>query len=269
MICATCGVEYELPVPRVCPICADERQYVPAPGQRWTTVGELAADGHRIVAGDLEPDLLGLHAEPAVGIGQTSLLVTTPEGSVLWDPLGFIDDDAVAAVGARGPVLAIAASHPHMFGVQLDWSRALGNPPVLVNAEDAVWLGRTGPEVEFWSGTRPITRGVTLHHVGGHFAGSAVLHWAQGAEGRGVVLAGDSVAPNPDRSTVAFLRSYPNRIPLSGAVALRMAASLNWLDYDRLYGNFANVIATSAPDAVRFSAERHAAWAGGDHDRLT
>ena len=269
MICATCAVEYDLPVPAVCPICADDRQYVAASGQRWTTVAELAAQGHRITVDSPEPGLLSLRTEPAVGIGQTSLLVTTPEGSVLWDPVGFIDDATVDAVRDRGPVLAVAASHPHMFGVQLEWSRALGGAPVLVNREDAGWLGRTGPEVEYWSGTRPIARGVTVHHVGGHFAGSAVLHWAQGADGLGVVLSGDSVFPNPDRRSVGFLRSYPNKIPLSGPVALRIAASLNWLDYDRIYGNFGNVIPSGAPDIVRFSAERHAAWARGDHDDLT
>jgi len=269
VICATCAVEYELPVPTVCPICADERQYVPASGQHWTTLRELSDAGHRVVVDELEPGLLALSTDPAVGIGQTSLLVSTTGGSVLWDPLGFIDADAVEAVRRRGPVRAIAASHPHMFGVQLEWSRALGGVPVLVNREDAAWLGRTGPEVEFWSESRAIADGVTLHQVGGHFAGSAVLHWAGGADGRGVVLAGDSLSPNPDRRTAGFLRSYPNKIPLSGAVALRIAAALDRLPYDRVYGNFANPLPSDARAAVRFSAERHAAWARGDHDDLT
>ena len=269
VICATCGVEHEVPAPAVCPICADERQYVPASGQRWTSLEDLSAEGRTVVVDPLEPDLLGLRAQPAVGIGQTALLVTTAAGSVLWDPLGYLDDAAVDAVRDRGPVLAIAAGHPHMFGVQLEWSRRLDRAPVLVNAADASWLGRTGPQVELWTGIRPVADGITLHQVGGHFAGSAVLHWAQGAEGRGVLLTGDAIFPNPDRRSVGFLRSYPNKIPLSGPVALRIAAGLNRLDYDRIYGNFANVIKSDAPQIVRFSAERHAAWAGGEHDGLT
>ena len=45
-ICATCGVQY--PAPREdCPICLDERQYVGWDGQRWTSLAELAAAGHR------------------------------------------------------------------------------------------------------------------------------------------------------------------------------------------------------------------------------
>jgi len=48
-ICATCGNHYgdrESP-PEECAICADERQWVPSSGPRWTTAAELAAAGHR------------------------------------------------------------------------------------------------------------------------------------------------------------------------------------------------------------------------------
>jgi len=38
-ICATCAVEHAERV-EVCAICADERQWVPAEGQRWTTLEE-------------------------------------------------------------------------------------------------------------------------------------------------------------------------------------------------------------------------------------
>ena len=65
--------------------------------------------------------------------------------------------------------------------------------------------------------------GLTLHRVGGHFRGQAVVEWTAGADGRGVLLAGDAVFPNPDRRSVSFMRSYPNRIPLSGNVVQRIA----------------------------------------------
>lgn len=41
--CATCGVERAEPLPEVCPICADERQFVPSDGQQWTSPAESAA----------------------------------------------------------------------------------------------------------------------------------------------------------------------------------------------------------------------------------
>ena len=59
-LCATCGVETAPDHPEACPICADERQYVPASGQRWTNLAALRAEGLRVAIADLEPDLWGL-----------------------------------------------------------------------------------------------------------------------------------------------------------------------------------------------------------------
>lgn len=268
-ICATCGVERDGPLPVLCPVCDDERQYVVEGGQRWVTLDGLETAGQRITLHENEPGLFGLRTEPKVGIGQTAQLVVTAAGSLLWDPPGYVDDVTVEAILGEGPVLAIAASHPHMFGVQVEWSRRLGGVAVLVAEADREWLGREDPAIRTWSGTTTITDGLSLHQTGGHFPGSAVAHWAAGAGGRGVLLTGDSVFPNPDRRSVAFMRSYPNHIPLSGAVALRLAEQLNRLEFDRIYGNFNNVIAADAQAVLRESAIRHSAWARGDYDHLT
>jgi hypothetical protein len=267
-ICATCAVEHDS-LPDVCAVCADERQWVPASGQAWTTLAELRAGGTRIETHELEPDLFGLRTSPAVGIGQESKIVRTPAGLLLWDPVGYVDDDAVAAVRALGEVVAVVASHPHMFGVQVEWSHALGDVPVLVAEPDRHWVAREDPVIESWQGDLEILPGVVLSQPGGHFPGSAVVHWAAGAEGRGVLLSGDTIFANPDRTSVSFMRSYPNRIPLSGAVAERVANHVARRPFDRLYNNFEGVIPTGARDVVVRSAARHAAWTRGDHDALT
>lgn len=267
-ICRTCAVEHA-ERPDVCAICADERQWVPASGQAWTTLAELAAAGERLVLEELEPDLFGLSSEPSVGIGQQAKIVRTPAGNLLWDPPGYVDDDAVERVRALGPVVAIAASHPHMFGVQVAWSRALGGVPVLVAEADAHWVARPDPVIETWTGEREVLPGVVLSQPGGHFPGSAVVHWAAGAEGRGVLLSGDTIFANPDRTSVSFMRSYPNRIPLSAAVVLRVAEHVARRPFERLYNNFEGVIPADARDVVLRSAQRHAAWVRGDFDHLT
>lgn len=266
-ICRTCAVE-SAQRPEVCPVCADERQWVPAGGQEWTTLDRLQAEGHGVAVRELEPDLFALTVSPGVGIAQESKLLRTPAGMLLWDPVGYLDDAAVAAVRALGDVVAVAASHPHMFGVQVEWSRALGGVPVLVAAPDAGWVQRPDPVVETWEGEREVLPGVVLSQPGGHFPGSAVVHWAAGADGRGVLLSGDTVFANPD-GTAAFMRSYPNRIPLSGAVALRVAEHVARRPFERLYNNFDGVIRADATAVVRWSAQRHAAWCRGDHDDLT
>jgi hypothetical protein len=65
------------------------------------------------------------------------------------------------------------------------------------------------------------------------------------------------------------MRSYPNRLPLSGTVVQRVADHVDRFDYDRLYGNFDNAIDADAKAIVHRSAERHAAWVNGDFDHLT
>lgn len=269
LICVTCAVEHDEPTPEVCPICADERQWMPEGGQQWTTLEKLAAAGQQLTWEDNEPGLVGISTDPGVGIAQTAQLVSTPTGSLLWDPAGYVDDETAARVLELGPVLAIAASHPHMFGVQVEWSKRLGDAPILVCEADREWLGRNDSAVELWSERKEITDGVTLLQTGGHFAGSAVALWSAGAGGKGVLLTGDTIAPNPDRRTVAFMRSFPNRLPLSAAVVQRVAAQLEPLAFDRIYGNFNNKIDVDARAALRASADRHAAWVRGDFDHLT
>jgi len=268
IICRTCAVEHAEAI-GTCRICADERQWVPADGQHWVTLKELAAAGQRVELEELEPDLFALHAEPQVGIGQYAKLIRTADGMLLWDPLGYVDDDVVQRVRALGRVVAIAASHPHMFGVQVAWSRALDDAPVLVAQADLEWVTRPDPVIRPWTGRLEILPGVTLSQPGGHYPGSAVAHWAAGAGGKGVLLSADTIFANPDRVSVSFMRSYPNRIPLSAAVVERVATHVAQYPFDRLYGNFDNVIDADALAVVRRSADRHIGWVRGDFDHLT
>ncbi|WP_347352523.1 hydrolase [Intrasporangium sp.] len=270
-ICATCAVETDdLPEPPAeCAICTDERQWVPATGQAWTTLETLRARGTRVSIQSVEPRLWGLRSDPAVGIGQQTMVVVTDEGTLLFDCIDCIDRGTVEFVRSLGPTLAVAASHPHMYGVQTEWARALGGVPVLVAAADREWVRRADPLVEFYRDQRTVAAGLTLYRVGGHFPGQAVLEWRDGAEGRGVLLAADAIFPNPDRRSVSFLRSYPNRIPLSADVVRRIAVQVEGLHFDRLYNNFGAVVPSGAKQVVRYSADRHAAWVRGEHDDLT
>ena len=268
LVCETCGVEHAEAV-GVCVICADERQWVPADGQKWATLEELSQAGRRVQITELEPDLFGITVEPKVGIGQQTHLVRTPAGNLLWDPVGYLDDEAVSRVRDLGEVTAIAASHPHMFGVQVEWSKALGGVPLLVSEADADWVQRPDSAIKTWSGRYEVAPGLTLHQIGGHFPGSSVVHWTAGAAGGGVLLVSDTIHANPDRATVTFLRSYPNRIPLSPAVVQRITGAVTQLPFDRLYDNFGRGVETDAAGAVSRSAARYCGWVQGDFDQLT
>lgn len=267
-ICGTCAVEHAEAV-EVCAICADERQWVPSAGQEWTTLDGLATAGHRTRVRELEPDLFGVTVEPTVGIGQQAHLVRTPAGNLLWDPTGYLDEEAVRRVRELGEVVAVAASHPHMFGVQVEWSRALGGVPVLVAEPDLEWVARPDPVIRPWTGKLEVAPGLTLVQLGGHFPGSAVAHWTAGADGNGVLFSSDTIQANPDRASVTFMRSYPNRIPLSARVVERVTQVAQAITFDRMYDNFGRTIDTDAHAAVRRSADRYIGWVRGDFDHFT
>ena len=112
-ICATCGVQHAASdaAPEHCPICEDERQYIGAKGQRWTTIPELQTDHHNRIE-DVGSNLTGIGTVPGFAIGQRALLVRTPNGNVLWDCISLLDDATVETIRVLGGISAIAVSHP-------------------------------------------------------------------------------------------------------------------------------------------------------------
>ena len=261
-ICVTCGAQFAASAepPAACPICEDERQYVGHEGQRWITPGELGRD-HRNQIEGIEPGLTGIATEPRFAIGQQAHLIETAAGNVLWNGISHLDDETVAAVEDRGGLAAITISHPHFFSGMVAWSRAFGDVPVYVHADDREWVMRPDDAIRYWDGETadPLPgSGLTLVRCGGHFAGSCVLHWPAGAGGAGALLTGDTIQVAADRRWVSFQYSYPNMIPLGAAAIRRIVAAVDPYPFDRLYGGWSgSVVATDAKGAVRRSAERY------------
>ena len=238
-ICSTCGTSYpDAPEPPSrCPICEDERQFVPRGGQAWTTPARLAG-GHVNAWRRLETELFEIHTHPGFGIGQRALLLRTSAGNILWDCIALLDDATEVLIRALGGLRAIAISHPHYYTCMQDWARTF-DCPVHLHAADAEWVMRPEPAIHHWDGeTLEIAPGVTLLRLGGHFAGGTVLHWSEGAGGRGALLSGDIVQVAADLNRVSFLWSYPNMMPLSAATVRRIADALAPWDFERIYGAF-------------------------------
>src|SRR6187402_1445353 len=115
-LCTACGTSYPdaAEPPARCPICDDERQFVPTGGQGWTTRPALAAR-HRNSWQLHRPGLFSIQTEPHFAIGQRAFLLRTPAGNVLWDCLALLDGATEALVRALGGLSAIAISHPHYY----------------------------------------------------------------------------------------------------------------------------------------------------------
>ena len=258
-ICTTCGVGYapsDTP-PVHCPICEDERQYVNANGQAWTTLWQLQTT-HQNDIREQEPGLWGIGATPQIAIGQRALFIPQPGGGILWDCTPLITEAAVAHIKAQGGLRAIAISHPHFYSSMADWSEAFGGIPIHIHEANRPYVMRSSPNIRYFAEDRlDLGQGITVTRAGGHYVGSAVLHWP-GRDGKGVLMTGDTIMVVPDTRWVSFMYSYPNLIPLPAREVNRIVGAVDDLSYDRIYSAWWDrVMITDAKARVHASAERY------------
>src|SRR5579872_6335721 len=211
-ICQTCGTQFpqsETPAPG-CPICQDERQYIGHDGQLWTTMEQMRAAGFHNIFKEHEPGLLGIGTEPKFAIGQRALLVQTPKGNILWDCISYLDEATMEKIMQLGSIYAITISHPHYYSSMVEWAENF-DTPIFLHELDRQWVMRPSERIQFWSGDQlRLLDDITVLRPGGHFPGSTVLHWPAGADGRGILLSGDTISVAADRNWTSFMYSYPN-----------------------------------------------------------
>lgn len=230
-----CGTEYDSTdaLPETCIICADDRQYVPDFGQKWTTEAELKSE-HRIEIKEIETGLFQLVVRPSFSIGQRALLVTTDEGNLLWDCVPILDEECERFIKEIGGLRAIAISHPHFHSNMNRWAETF-DCPILLHEADERWTVNRGPHVEFWQGKRKdLWKGLSLYNIGGHFPGSQLAMVPFLSE-HGTILCGDAFVLSPSGQHFAAMHSYPNRIPLPIVETERLKKEMSKLDFDTIH----------------------------------
>lgn len=259
-ICTTCGTQYppSSEPPRICSICSEERQYVGLEGQQWCSLSELQRE-RRNEFHHRELNLTAVLTKPAFAINQRAFLLETEGGNILWDCIALLDEPVRQFIQARGGLAAIAISHPHYYTTMVEWSRAFGGVPVYLHSADRRWVLRPDHCLRFWDGNQyRLHNGITLVRCGGHFEGGSVLHWPEGAEGKGLLLSGDIIQVVPDRRWVSFMYSYPNLIPLGPRRVAAIVDAIEPFEFDRIYGAFHPMeVARDGKEAVRRSAKRY------------
>ncbi len=258
-ICETCGVQYEKQSqkPKSCPICLEERQYVRPSGQTWTTLEKMQQQSFHNEWIQEEEFLHSIKTVPEFAIGQTAYLVEHQGYNVLWDCITYLDEKTMEEIKERGGLDAIALSHPHYYSTQVEWAETF-NVPIYVHEDDKEWVMRASEHIVYWSGEKlTLTDGLTLHRLGGHFKGAAVLHWERGDQGRGVLLTGDVIQVVADHKWVSFMYSYPNLIPLPPEKVEEIQEKVRPLRFNRLYNAFHRIVEEEANQAVQRSAERY------------
>ncbi len=261
-ICVTCGTQYppsEAP-PGSCPVCVDERQFLPPGGQAWTTLEKMRGP-YLNAWRQYEPNLYGIGTVPSFGIGQRALLLRTPAGNVLWECITLLDNATIDLIKGLGGVVAMAISHPHYYSTMVDWAHAL-DCPIWLHEADREYVPQPDPSLHFWSGaTKTLLGDITLINAPGHYDGATMLHWPGGAGGRGCLMSADIMQVSADRATVGFMRSYPNWLPLGANGVRRIAATVAPFAYERVYGVFWDrVIESDGKAAVDRSVARALTW---------
>lgn len=264
-ICETCGTQFaELPAPGApCPVCIDERQYLGWNGQSWTTHERLGTT-HELRLVD-EQGLLAIGIAPAFAIDQRMLYLPTDAGNILWESISLVTEAAVAELNARGGVDLIAISHPHFYASMVEWSEALGGVPILVHEADKDWVRRPSANIRYWRGDQHVlSDSVTLIRCGGHFPGSAALHWSDGPRPGGSLFPGDALQVVMDRRHVTFMYSYPNYLPLRAGDVRAIRSALEGRAFEDVFGfTWGRNIIGAGREAVDASFDRFLARIGG------
>ncbi len=235
-ICHTCGTRYSAEAPDACAICNDERQYVPATGQKWISYNDLAQT-HTIRFNKLLFNVYQLRISAAFGIAQRAHLVLSPGGNILWDCLPFLDEATVAFIRSKGGLKGIAISHPHYYSLMAAWADTF-DCPVYLHRADSEWVMDKSDHIQFFEADKQVLwDGMEIIHTGGHFAGSTILY-APAIGDKGSVFVGDTLQVALSRQFIGMMYSYPNMIPLPLKETNRIGGVVMDLNFDSMYGAF-------------------------------
>lgn len=240
LICTTCGTQYppHQPVPELCTICNDDRQYIHENGQNWTTLPDLEKN-YTVKISRLTDRIHSIKMQPDFAIANRALLLQSPGGNILWDCIPLPDAQTVEFIRSIGGLQAIAFSHPHYYTTMNVWA-SLFDCPVYIHENDRPWIMYPGESTQLWSGeSLPFWDGIRMIHTGGHFPGSCVLHIPSPSD-RGTLLCGDSLLLSRSKRHLAVMFSYPNQILLTKAEFAAFHAKTAHLSFDSLYGAFEN-----------------------------
>jgi hypothetical protein len=235
-ICMTCGTEFPSKDQDVCPVCNDDRQYVPETGQAWTTREQLSGN-YAVLIRQPGQRLYELKVSPSFAIGQRAFLILSPAGNLLWDCIPLLNDATIDFIKARGGLKAIAFSHPHYYSTMNHWAEVF-NCPIYIHKNDAPWIMYAGSHISLWEGTeKPLWDNIRIINIGGHFPGSSILH-VPAFSPQGTIFCGDTLYISRSKKHIAVMHSYPNQIPLPLSEMTRIKNQVQSIGFDAMHGAF-------------------------------
>ncbi len=236
--CANCGFwQRWFATPPDCPVCTDVRNDLPEDGWRFLPLAEVAAT-HQGGWREMAPGLTAFTTTPILGLAGTGWLMARPEGgNVAFEAAPFYTPAMLDEIARRGGIAVLAASHAHGYGALWQLQEAFAPEVVAIQVDD---LRMTKAFRVTWpyDDVLDLGGGFALHHVGGHYAGQAALHDAEGRR----LFCGDMFKIDQDaegRSTaVSSHKAFHKDIPLTRRELQRYRDVLAPLEFDALLTPF-------------------------------
>ncbi len=228
--CGNCGFwQKYFAAPPDCPVCTDTRNDLPEDGWRFLAVDEVRAmlRGHWR---HLRDDMVAFSTTPPLGLNGTGWLLLHPDGNVAFEAAPFYTDAMLAEIERLGGIRFLAASHAHGYGAL--WQlQDVFQPEVLAIQKDDLRMTKAFRVTWPYDDTLEVRPGLTLHHVGGHYEGQAVLHDA----GRKILFCGDAFKVDQDAAgeslAVSTHKAFHKSIPLSAGELRRYREVIAPLDF--------------------------------------
>lgn len=231
--CANCGFwqKYFAPPPD-CPVCTDTRNDLPETGWQFLTVD----DADTLLSGrwrQINPTLIAFNTEPPLGLNGTGWLLLHDDGNVAFEAAPFYTGSMLAEIERLGGIRFLSSSHAHGYGAL--WQlQDVFNPDVLAIQKDDLCMTKAFRVNWPYDDVLEVRPGLTLHHVGGHYAGQAVLHDAE----RRMLFCGDAFKVDQDSKgrslSVSTHKAFHKEIPLSHGEVRRYREVIEPLEFDAI-----------------------------------
>ena len=243
--CTNCGFwqRYFAPPPD-CPVCTDVRNDLPEDGWDWLAAEDAEGRFEGEVR-ELAEGFYGASTTPALGLAGSGWLTARDGVCVAFEAAPYYSEGMLAAIERLGGIQVLGASHVHGYGALWQLQDRF-RPDVLAIHKDDLQLTKAFRVSLPYEDTQQIAPGMTLHHVGGHYEGQAVLHDAVARR----LFCGDVFKVDQDEdgraAAISTHKAYHKNIPMTHAELRRYREVLAPLDFREVCTPFEH-----APDVGR------------------
>jgi len=229
--CGNCGFwQRYFATPPDCPVCTDTRNDLPEDGWRFLDVAAVR-DTLRGSWRHVRDDLVAFTTAPPLGLNGTGWLLLHPDGNTAFEAAPFYTDAMLAEIRRLGGIRFLAASHAHGYGALWQLQDVFA-PELLAIHKDDLRMTKAFRVTWPYDDTLALKPGLTLHHVGGHYEGQAVLHDAE----RRILFCGDAFKVDQDAAgesvAVSTHKAFHKSIPLTAGELRRYREVIAPLVFD-------------------------------------